>query len=231
VRILAVGAHPDDVEFGCAPVLMQEVERGHQVKVLVTSRGEASSAGTPQEREAEARAAAAGLIGASIDFLDLGGDCHIQYLPANALILAREIRTFAPQVVLAPHLDENQHPDHAVVGKLVRDGARLARYGGLEELRAHSAHGIGCLYYYSITQVFTPPPDVVIDVSHLYDRWVQAMECHKSQMGTRGYVELVRSRAKAAGAAIGVEYAVGLWANDPIRVAALSDLTLTSRYF
>ena len=230
MKILAVGAHPDDVEFGCAPVLIQEVQKGHQVRILVASRGEAASSGTPEEREQEARAAAR-IIGAPIDFLHLGGDCHIQYSPANSILMAREIRKFAPQAVLAPSLDENQHPDHAAVGKMVRDAARLARYGGLEDTRDLPPHAIGALYYYSVTQVFPGQPDVVIDVSAVHDQWVAAMECHQSQMSTRGYVDLVNARARAAGAAIGVAYAVPLWANDPIRISSLGDLPLSSRYF
>ena len=57
MNILAVGAHPDDIEFGCAHALIQEVRKGNHVKVLVLSRGEAGSNGTPEAREGEARAA------------------------------------------------------------------------------------------------------------------------------------------------------------------------------
>jgi LmbE family N-acetylglucosaminyl deacetylase len=133
MNILAVGAHPDDIEFGCAHVLIQEVRKGNRVKLLVLSRGEAGSNGTPDARESEARAAAK-LIGAEIDFLDFGGDCHILRAPENAFKIAYEIRKFQPSIVLAPHTAENQHPDHAVVGHLVRDASRFARYGGLEFL-------------------------------------------------------------------------------------------------
>src|SRR6266852_423427 len=97
MKVLAVGAHPDDVEFGCAPLLIQGVENGRSVHILVASRGEAASSGTPEEREQEARKAA-GLIGASIDFLDFGGDCHIEYKPANTVALARAIRTLEPDI-------------------------------------------------------------------------------------------------------------------------------------
>jgi bacillithiol biosynthesis deacetylase BshB1 len=234
MRILAVGAHPDDVEFGCAPVLIQEIRRGHQARILVLSRGEAASAGTPAEREAEARAAAH-LMGAEIrfpeNFPDLGGDCRIQYSPANCIALAGELREYRPQVVLAPSLHENQHPDHPAAGRMARDAARIARYGGLEDLRGLEKHAIHALYYYAITQVFTGAPDVVIDVSPVYADWLAAIACHHSQMATRNYAELVAARARATGAAIGVEYAVGLWANDPIRLASLGDLPLSSRYF
>jgi bacillithiol biosynthesis deacetylase BshB1 len=230
MKILAVGAHPDDVEFGCAPILIQEVRNGHEARILVTSKGEAASAGTPKERAQEARDAAR-VIGAAIQFLDLGGDCHIENNPSNVISLAREIRRFKPEVVLAPHLGENQHPDHAVVGRIVRDAARFARFGGLRDLEDLPPHPITSLYFYAITQVFVDPPELVVDVTAAREAWQAAIECHKSQMKTRNYPDLVMSRARTLGAAIGVEYAVGLWLNDPVRVGSLGELPLSSRYF
>ena len=229
-KILAVGAHPDDVEFGCAPLLIQEVQNGNHVRILVLSKGEAASSGTPEERAEEAREAAR-VIGAEIEFLEMGGDCHIRHSPENAVAMARELRRFQPEIVLAPNLDENQHPDHSATARLVRDASRLARYGGLEDLRGLPPHQISSLYFYSITQVFTLPPDVVIDVSAVETQWDAAMACHKSQMKTKAYPELVHARARALGAAIGVESAMGLWASDPVRVRCLSDLTLSSRNY
>lgn len=233
MKILAVGAHPDDIEFGCAPILIQEARRGHQVRILVTSKGEAASSGTPEQRAEEASQAARIITGTddSIEFLDLGGDCHIENTPANARKLARSIRQFQPEVVLAPHTGENQHPDHAVVGKLVRDAARLARYGGLAGLTDLAPHQIKNLYYYVITQVFADPPSLVVDVSGAFEAWQQAMACHASQMKTRAYPELVNARAKAWGAAMGAAYAVGLWPNDPVRVDSLDELPHSARYF
>ncbi len=230
MKFLAVGAHPDDVEFGCAPILIQEVRNGHEARILVTSKGEAASTGTPEERAQEARDAAR-IIGAAIQFLELGGDCHIEQNPANSMALAREIRRIKPEVILAPHLGGNQHPDHPAVGKIVRDAARLARYGGLQDLEDLPPHPITSLYYYTITQVFVDPPELVVDVTAAREAWEAAIHCHKSQMKTRNYLDLVMSRARTLGAAIGVEYAVGLWLNDPVRVGSLGDLPLSSRYF
>ena len=230
MRILAVGAHPDDVEFGCAPILIQEVRQGNEVRILVTSKGEAASAGTPEERAQEARDAAR-IIGAAIQFLEMGGDGHIQHTPSNAMVLAREIRRFKPDTILAPHPSENQHPDHSAIGKGVRDAARLARYGGLRDLEDLPAHPITSLYYYNITQLLADSPHLVMDVSAVRETWEAVIQCHKTQMKTRNYLELVLSRARALGAAVGVDYAVGLWANDPIRVGSLADLRLSSRCF
>lgn len=229
MNILAIGAHPDDIEFGCAHVLIQEARRGNRIKLLVLSRGEASSHGTPQSREAEARAAAK-LIPAEIEFLDFGGDCHIAPAHENAFSIARQIREFRPSIVLAPHCNENQHPDHAVVGRLTREACRYARYGGLEDLKGDAAHAVSALYFYTITQTLSDP-SIVIDISDVVTKWEAAMQCHASQMQTRSYADLRLSAARNLGLSIGVDYAAGFFANDPIRVSALSDIQLSSRHF
>ncbi len=134
LHILAVGAHPDDIEFGCGGVLLGEAARGSEISLCVCSRGEAGSNGTPDEREAEARRAAK-ILDATIEFLDLGGDSHLEVSAANNIAIARQIRAARPDVLLAPIPSPDQHPDHIVVSQLCRNAARLARYGGLAELR------------------------------------------------------------------------------------------------
>jgi N-acetylglucosamine malate deacetylase 1 len=229
MNILAIGAHPDDIEFGCAHVLIQEARRGNRVKLLVLSRGEASSHGTPESREAEAHAAAE-LIQAEIEFLDFAGDCHLAPTHENAFAIAQQIREFQPAIVLAPHTGENQHPDHTVAGNLARDACRYARYGGLADLKSPAPHAVSALYYYTITQ--TPSdPNIVVDISDVVVEWEAAMRCHASQMRTRSYADLRLSAARNLGLSIGVEYAAGFYANDPVRVAALSEIKLSSRHF
>jgi bacillithiol biosynthesis deacetylase BshB1 len=229
MNILAIGPHPDDIEFGCAPILIKEVRQGNQVHILVLSRGEAGSAGTPEGREAESRKAAQ-LMGASVEFLDFGGDCHLEYKPQNAFRIAAEIRKSKPQIVLAPHPHENQHPDHAVAGKLVRDACRFARYGGLAELKPMPAHRVGNLYFYNITQ-HLQKPDIVVDISDLMPAWEAVMNCHESQVLSKGYIDLQKTGARLLGLTIGTEYAAGLFTNDPIRLEAVSDLKFSSRNF
>ncbi len=230
MNLVAVGAHPDDIEFGCAPVLIQELRKGNQVHLLVLSRGEAGSAGTPEIREQESRDAA-GRMGAAIEFLDFGGDCHLEYRPANSLRIAAEIRRHRPAIVLAPHPDENQHPDHAVAGRLVRDACRLARYGGLDELRAWPVHKVDSLFFYNITSHVGAVPDIVIGIAGVMEEWEAVMDCHQTQVHSRGYIELQKSAARLLGLATGTEYAAGLFANDPVRVESLSDLVLSARSF
>ena len=229
MNILAIGPHPDDIEFGCAPILIKEVQQGNQVRMLVLSRGEAGSAGTPEGREKESRKAA-GLMGAAIDFLDFGGDCHLEYSPQNAFRIAADIRTFKPEMVLAPHPQENQHPDHAVAAKLARDACRFARYGGLAELKPLPAHRVANLFFYNITQHFQKP-DIVIDISGLVPEWEAVMNCHESQVLSKGYIELQKTAARLLGVTIGTEYAAGLFMNDPLHLLSISSVTLSSRNF
>ena len=229
-KILALGAHPDDLEFGCGSLLAKEASLGSTIKLLVLSKGEAGTAGTPESRAEESRQAAK-LIGAEIEFLEMGGDCHIKNTAENAFTIAKYIREFKPDVILAPHTDENQHPDHAEAGKMTRDAARFARYGGLAELKNLATHKITALYYYPVTQDFAAPVDLVVDTTEVYDTWVKMINCHNTQLQNKDYESLVTARAKALGVAIGTKSAQGLWKNDPIRINTLSDLNLSSRNY
>jgi bacillithiol biosynthesis deacetylase BshB1 len=230
MKILAIGPHPDDAEFGCSALLIKEVKKGNQVKILVLTKGEAGTKGTPEIREQESRDAAK-IIGAEIEFLDMGGDCHVQNTPANGMVIAKHIRQYKPDVLLAPQPDEDQHPDHSEAGKMARSAARFARYGGLSELKDIPTHKITALYFYAITQDFGNKPDVVVDISDVYEQWMQAVHAHKSQMQGKNYDELFGMRFKNLGVTIGVDYAQGLWANDPIRLNGVSDITLSSRNY
>jgi N-acetylglucosamine malate deacetylase 1 len=233
LRLLAFGAHPDDIEFGCGGILLAEASRGSEIALCLCSRGEAGSNGTPNEREAEAREAAK-LLGATIEFLELGGDCHLQISPANNIAVARQIRALCPDVLLAPIASLDQHPDHVVVSHLCRNGARLARYGGLPELRDLPAHAIQHHLEYSITPGAEPPNDlrkIRVDISAHCARWVELMECHQTQLRTRRYVELQTARARFLGLEAGVEYAQALYATDDFLITSLADLPASVRLF
>lgn len=230
-KILCFGAHPDDAEFGgAAALLIKEIQKGNQAKIVVCSLGEAGTNGTPARRKKESLRAAK-IIGADIEFLDLGGDCKIEYRPENTIKIARIIREFKPAIVLTQSMAENQHPDHLAVARLVSSACRLARYGGLTELKKLPVHKITALYFYSSSAQWEKKPDIVIDVTSAHKKWEQAMRAHTSQMKTKSYLNLVNTKAAALGASVGVRYAVGLWTNDPVRLENLSDIALSSRNY
>jgi N-acetylglucosamine malate deacetylase 1 len=233
LTLLAIGAHPDDIEFGCGGVLLTEVARGSAGAICICSRGEACTNGSPEEREAEARKAAK-LLGAPIDFLALGGDCHLEVSPANSLAIAREIRRAHPDVLLAPTNGADQHPDHLVVSQLCRNAARMARYAGLAEIRDLPPHAIRHHLEYAITPGAELPNDrakVLFDISAQFERWVELMECHATQLRTRRYVELQIARARLLGLTTGVEYAQALYPVDDFLINNLAQLPASVRLF
>jgi LmbE family N-acetylglucosaminyl deacetylase len=232
--LLAFGAHPDDIEFGCGAVIARETRGGRRAHFVVCSRGESATHGTPAGRTGEAERAAA-ILGATIEFVALDGDAELEVRAAHALALAAVIRRIRPGIVLAPSLVENQHPDHYRLGQLVRDASRLARYAGLKKLRPSSPHAIGPLFYYAVSQEAEPAGvlPVLMDVSDRADvkAWKASMEAHASQLRTRNYVELQLARARVQGLRAGVEYAQALYPNDPLVFGSLAPLARSARLF
>jgi LmbE family N-acetylglucosaminyl deacetylase len=217
--LLAIGAHPDDIEFGCGGVIARETRAGRAAHFVVCSRGEAASNGTPAQRTAEAEKSAA-LLGATLEFVELEGDAHLEARVTHAIKLAGIIRRLRPGIVLALSVVENQHPDHPRIGQLARNAARLARYAGLAELRDWPPHTINQLFFYAVTPV-------LIDISapEIVAVWTAAMAVHASQARTRNYAELQLTRARLRGLSAGIGHAIALYPNDPLVLDSLARLS------
>ena len=225
--LLAFGAHPDDVELGCGGVIALETRAGRPAHVVVCSRGESASHGTPEERLEECRAGARAM-GASLEMIELDGDAHLEEKAAHAIRLAGVIRRLRPATVLAPSPVENQHPDHYRLGRLVRDAARIARYGGIAELRGVPPHAIEQLFFYAMSSGAEPRDisPILVDVSapEVLAAWTAAMEAHATQVKARAYVEMQLTRARVNGLRAGVGHAIALYPNDPPVVDSLARL-------
>ncbi len=223
--LLVFGAHPDDIEYGCGGVVAIETKAGREVHFVVCSLGEAGSNGTPEQRAEESREAAKHL-GATIEFLEFQGDAHLEMRAEHSIKLAEIIRRVRPATLMAPTVMENQHPDHWRLGKLVRDAARIARYGGLQELRDWQPYAIEQLFFYAVTPEAVPrditPVFIDVSKSEVISAWTAAMEAHASQGATRNYIDLQLTRAKLLGAQAGVEYAIALYPNDPMVFSSLA---------
>ena len=232
--ILVFGAHPDDIEFGAGAIIALETHLGRKAHFVVTSSGEAASSGTSSERESEARDAAK-ILGATIEFIELDGDGHLEIRASHAVKLAQIIRNIRPATVLATSVVANQHPDHAKLGQIVRDAARLARYGGLTELQETKSHSIEQLLFYAVTPDGEPQDmqPVLIDISQpeIITTWTSAMQAHKTQAATRNYVDLQLNRARLLGARVGLEYAMAVYSNESLLFDSLSQLGRGARNF
>jgi LmbE family N-acetylglucosaminyl deacetylase len=232
--VLAFGAHPDDIEFGCGGIVALETRAGRPAFFIICSHGEAGTNGTPAERATEARNGAT-ILGASLEFIELDGDAHLEVKTAHVIKLAAAIRRIRPSIVLAPSLVENQHPDHSRLGRIVRDASRLARYGGVAELRDMAPHTISQLFYYAITPEAEPREitPILIDVSQpeVIRSWTDSMNAHKSQASNRNYTDLQHVRATSLGVRAGVTHAIALYPNDPIIFDSLSPVSRGARRF
>jgi len=234
ITILAIGAHPDDIEFGMGGVLLKELAAGSAISLVITSKGEAGSSGTPDVREVEAQTAAR-LLGADnrLTFLDFGGDGQQVASPENAIKLARIIRESKPSLVFAPVPVANQHPDHLAVGTAARNACRLARFGGLAPLKTLPPHTVDSLWFYSLStsSESSLASAVLIDISEVVESWKSLMSCHHSQVSSRNYIDLQITRARQLGLMAGCAYAMALWPNDPPVLQHISELKRTARGF
>jgi LmbE family N-acetylglucosaminyl deacetylase len=232
--LLAFAAHPDDIEFSCGGVVARETQSGRPAHLVICSRGEAASNGTTEIRRVETENSAA-ILGASQELLLLDGDAKLEMRTAHTLKIARIIRRVRPAVILAPSLVENQHPDHARLGKIVRDAARLARFGGLDDLRGAPPYSVDHLLYYASSPDAQPTNcnRIFFDVSapEVLTAWKTAMDAHASQMKTRNYVELHLAMARVNGLSAGVEHAIALFSDDPTLVDTVKQLGRSSRRF
>ena len=99
--LVAFGAHPDDIEFGCGGIIARESRAGRPIHFVVCSRGEAGTNGTPKVRTAETQKAAK-LLGATLEFLELDGDAHLEIRSAHALKLAAILRRVPYKIRMDP---------------------------------------------------------------------------------------------------------------------------------
>ena len=224
VDILAIAAHPDDVELTCAGTLVTLAARGHRFGIVDLTRGEMGTRGDAASREKEAREAAK-LIGAEFrEILDFG-DGGLRKTRENELALIDVIRREKPRLILTSY-PEDRHPDHRRAGELVTDAAY---YAGLRKIvREHPAHRPQQTIYFSTN--FVQPPTFVVDVTAAMEKRLSAMRAFQSQfhnpeskepqtmLSQKGFLEAIEARARYYGFLIGVEYAEGFVSKRPPRI-------------
>ncbi|MFI7468262.1 PIG-L deacetylase family protein [Nonomuraea sp. NPDC049646] len=132
-RALAVVAHPDDLEYGCASAVATWTDAGREVSYLIATRGEAgidtldpAACGPVREREERASAAVVGVT--TVEFLD-HADGVVEYGTALRRDIAAAIRRHRPELVITLNPDDTwggtywNTPDHRAVGRAVLDAA------------------------------------------------------------------------------------------------------------
>jgi LmbE family N-acetylglucosaminyl deacetylase len=216
-RLMAVGAHPDDMEYGAGATITKWIREGWEgCLVICTDGGKGTSDPNmdPQNliatRAKEARAAA-GALGIK-DVVLLGyPDGDLENTRDLREHVVRQIRRFRPDVIFTfdPYRRSHNHRDHRSAGGATFDAvypyARdyhhfplLAKDEGLEP------HIVGEIY------AWTDEPDTWVDVTDSIDGKVAALREHKSQVSNPdGMLERITNRSKEEGAKAGMEFAEG----------------------
>lgn len=180
VDILAVGAHPDDVELSCAGTLIAHIRRGYTVGLLDLTRGELGTRGSADLRDREAADSAA-LMGASFrENLDLGDGTFANDDTARRRIIS-VVRACTPRLVLANAL-RDRHPDHGRAAALTADAcffAGLRRIATERDGEPQDAHRPAQLFHY--VQDYLRQPDFVVDVTETMDDKIACVKAFSSQ--------------------------------------------------
>ncbi len=218
--ILAFGAHPDDVELGCAGTIALEVSRGKKVGIIDLTQGELGTRGSKELRALEATNAQ-NILGVAVrENLQLA-DGFFQNTPEAQLQIIRMIRKYQPEIVLCNAV-RDRHIDHGKGSKLVSDACFLSGLIKIETFEngiLQEAWRPKVVYHYIQWENITP--DFVVDISDFMKTKMNAVLAYSSQffqedseepitpIATKNFLESIEYRAKDLGRLTGVAYAEG----------------------
>jgi N-acetylglucosamine malate deacetylase 1 len=203
--ILAIGAHPDDIEIGCGGTLALFAEKDYKIIHLIVTSGEEGDLLVPKaelavQREHEAKGAAR-VLGASGAFFMREPDGLTSFSKATKMKLISLLREIRPETVFT-HSSSDHFPDHKIAHELVR-AALLAASGPWYQEAGGAPHDVANVYGYEVWHPLTQP-QMSIDISRTFEKKIEALRQHASQVGRIDYVEAVRGLALYRGAMTGV---------------------------
>lgn len=233
--VLAVGAHPDDVELSCGGSVATLTAQGFNVVIADLTRGELGSRGTPELRRREADEAAA-ILGAS-KRVNLGlPDGNINTSDEQLMAVIRLIRAFRPQMLLIPS-EFDRHIDHEDAHQLLRKAifqSGLSKIITLDNDTPQQPFRPSQLFSYM--QTYETSSDFYVDITTSYTTKLAAIQAFSSQVFVQGttrnepetfiskpeFMEMLEARARYFGAKIGVRYAEGFRSVEPLGIPSLS---------
>jgi N-acetylglucosamine malate deacetylase 1 len=176
IDVLAIGAHPDDVELFAGGTLAKMSALGHATGIVDMTRGELGSRGTPAQRAKEAREAARILKVTVRENLRLP-DGQLEANPQARLKVIRVLREYRPLLILTHHWDD-RHPDHVSTSRLVREAAHHA---GLAKIRTGQGRfRPNAILYFKLPTHEVPM--LVVDVTEFNEQRKQAIQAYRSQL-------------------------------------------------
>ena len=231
--MLAIAAHPDDVEQTCGGTLLHTAETGHRTGILDLTAGDMGSRGTPDLRIQESKAAAEHLRVSWRQNLRWP-DARLENTVSARMTLAGVIRRLRPRVVILPYWT-GRHPDHYRASELGYEACFLAGLRRLEEdVPPHRPFKI---LYSSLYANVTP--SFVVDISRQFDRRMAALLSYKSQYGDgkdaselfpshHEVAERLAAVARFYGNLIGVKYGEPFVVKESMRVDDVMNMPVRS---
>lgn len=233
--ILAIGAHPDDVELGCSATLAKEISRGKKVGIIDLTRGELGTRGSAEIRDAEASKAAE-LLGVSYRE-NLGfKDGFFTNDESHQMAVIKMIRKYQPEIVLCNAI-RDRHIDHGKGSSLVSDACFLSGLRRIQtELEGIDQKAWRPKLVYHYIQWENIKPDFVVDVSGFIDKKIEAVMAYSSQfydpdskepvspISSQNFLESINYRARDLGRLIGTDYAEGFTVERFVAVDNLDQL-------
>jgi len=235
--VLAIGVHPDDVELSCSGTLLNEIRRGKKAGILDLTQGELGTRGTVETRYAEA-AKAAKILGVHVRENCKMRDGFFRNDEEHQLKLIHYIRKFQPEIVLANALHDRP-PDHGRAGHLIATACYLSGLRKIEtrddkgELQPHWRPK----YVLHYLQDWYHEPDLIVDISDVFDQRMKAIEAYSTQfhtpesedgpqtyISTPDFLESIIGRARMLGKRIGVKYGEGFVSEKKIGISNLDAL-------
>ena len=236
IDILAIGAHPDDIELGAVGTLIKHVNMGCSVGMLDLTRGELGTRGNADLRSKEAELAKNYISASFRDNLGLK-DGFIEEDEQSVKLLVQKIRLYRPKIILCNAV-RDRHPDHGVAASLVLKAVFSAGLPKIETLhngKSQKPFRPKAVYHY--IQDRWIDPDFVVDVTDEFEDKMNAVMCFKSQfydpnsnepntpISSKKFLSSLESKALLCGRIIGVKYGEGFTKSRAIGVQNLLDLT------
>jgi len=236
--ILALGAHPDDVEMSCSGTLLAAVAVGKKVGIVDFTRGELGTRGTPETRAAEAAAASEILHLSVRENLGLP-DGFFKNDREHQLPLIAALRRYQPDIVLCNAISD-RHPDHGRAAQLATDACFLSGLRMIETLGAdgqpQAAWRPKHVYHYIQDRQLVA--DFVVDITpHWAGKWASINaygtqfynpnadpSAPQTYLSDDTFHRFMEARAREFGHLIGVEFGEGFTVARTLGVKELGDL-------
>lgn len=218
--LLAIAAHPDDVELSCGATVALHAGLGQKVGILDLTRGEMGTRGTPEIRKQEAEAAK-NILGAVVRDNMNFKDAFFLNDHEHQIELIKRIRLYQPDIVLA-NAPDDRHSDHPRGSKLITEACFMSGLTKIETIyegQNQTAWRPKTVYYFIQSKFLLP--DFIVDVSGHWETKMKAVKAFKSQfydpdndgpqtfISKPGFMEMIEARGKEFGHTIGAQYGEG----------------------